>query len=51
MEQMWKMENELKQKNVCVDIIAIQEIWDLKYPELVPLDGFNPIIFKKNVGI
>jgi hypothetical protein len=39
--------NELKKKNVCVDVIAIQEIWDLRYPDLVPLDGFNPIIFKK----
>jgi len=39
--------SELEQKNVIVDVIAIQEIWDIRYPELVSLDGFNPIIFKK----
>jgi exonuclease III len=39
--------SELEQKNVIIDVIAIQEIWDIRYPELVSLDGFNPIIFKK----
>ncbi len=46
-EQLSMELNDLKQKNVNVDVIAIQETWDLRYPELVPLDGFNPIIFKK----
>ncbi len=38
---------ELEQKNITVDVIAVQEIWDLRYPELVSLSGYNPIIFKK----
>jgi hypothetical protein len=38
---------ELEQKNVKIDIIAVQEIWDIRFPELVSLNGFNPIIFKK----
>jgi hypothetical protein len=38
---------ELEQKNITVDVIAVQEIWDLRYPELVSLHGYNPIIFKK----
>jgi hypothetical protein len=39
--------SELKQKNVCIDAIAIQETWDIRYPELVSLEGFNPVIFKR----
>jgi exonuclease III len=38
---------ELEQKNIIIDIIAVQEIWDIRYPELVSLNGFNPIMFKK----
>jgi hypothetical protein len=39
--------SELKQKNVCIDAIAIQETWDIRYPELVNLEGFHPVIFKR----
>jgi hypothetical protein len=38
---------ELEQKNITIDVIAVQEIWDLRYPELVSLAGYNSIIFKK----
>ena len=41
---------ELEQKNIVVDVIALQETWDIKYPELVVLDGFNPVIFKRRRG-
>ena len=42
---------ELEQKNIVVDAIALQETWDIKYPELVVLDGFNPVIFKRRRGM
>jgi hypothetical protein len=42
---------ELEQKNISVDVIALQETWDIKYPELVVLDGFSPVIFKKRRGM
>ncbi len=42
---------ELEQKNIVVDVIAMQEIWDIKYPELVVLNGFNPVIFKRRRGM
>ena len=42
---------EFEQKNITVDVIALQETWDIKYPELVVLDGFNPVIFKRRRGM
>jgi len=42
---------ELEQKNIVVDVIALQETWDIKYPELVVLDGFNPVMFKRRRGM
>jgi exonuclease III len=42
---------ELEQKNIVVDVIAMQEIWDIRYPELVVLNGFNPVIFKRRRGM
>jgi hypothetical protein len=30
-----------------VDVIAIQEIWDVRYPELICIPGFKPLIYKK----
>ncbi len=38
---------ELECKNVTSDAIALQETWDVKYTDLVPLKGFNPLIFKR----
>ncbi|MFN9982930.1 MAG: endonuclease/exonuclease/phosphatase family protein, partial [bacterium] len=38
---------ELECKNVTIDAIALQETWDVKYTDLVPLKGFNPLIFKR----
>jgi hypothetical protein len=34
-----------------LDVIALQEIWDIKYPELVSIDGYKPLIFKKRRGM
>jgi hypothetical protein len=33
--------------HISVDVIAVQEIWDIRYPEIVTLPGFKPLIFKK----
>jgi len=38
---------EFEQQNLCVDAIAIQETWDIRFPELLNLNGFNEILFKK----
>ena len=42
---------ELEEKNIVVDAIAIQETWDVKYTDLVPLHGFNPLIYKRRRGM
>jgi hypothetical protein len=33
--------------NILIDAIAVQEIWDIRYPELVNIPGFKPLIYKK----
>ncbi len=38
---------DMQQHNLSIDAIAIQEIWDLRYPELVPISGFQEILYKK----
>jgi hypothetical protein len=30
-----------------MDVIAVQEIWDIRYPESVIIPGFKPLTFKK----
>jgi hypothetical protein len=42
---------ELEKNNICVDVIAIQETWDIKYPDLVHINGFSPVIFKRRRGM
>jgi hypothetical protein len=42
---------ELEKNNICVDVIAIQETWDIKYPDLVSINGFCPVIFKRRRGM
>jgi hypothetical protein len=32
-------------------VIALQEIWDVRYPELVSIEGFKPLIYKKRRGM
>ncbi len=43
--------DELIKNNINVDVIALQEIWDVRYPELVAIDGFKPLIYKKRKGM
>ena len=43
--------SELEKSHIQIDIIAIQEIWDMKYPELFPLPGYKPLICKTRQGM
>jgi hypothetical protein len=43
--------SELESKGVKIDVIALQEIWDVRYPENLLLTGFKPLIFKKRHGM
>jgi hypothetical protein len=38
---------EMEDKNLHIDVIAIQETWDVRYPDLLSLPGFNKLLFKK----
>jgi hypothetical protein len=42
---------ELNSKNLNVEIIAIQETWQVLYPELVSIPGYHPFISKQRVGM
>jgi exonuclease III len=50
-EQLVHELSDLEQKNVIVDVIAIQETWDIKYPELVNIEGFSQFVFKRRRGM
>jgi exonuclease III len=50
-EQFLQEINELEQKGIEIEVIALQEIWDMKYPELFPLPGYKPLICKTRVGM
>jgi hypothetical protein len=39
--------NELNAAKISVDVIALQEIWDVRYHELVNIPGYKPLIYKK----
>jgi hypothetical protein len=43
--------DELIKNKTNVDVIALQEIWDVRYPELVAIDGFKPLTYKKRKGM
>jgi exonuclease III len=42
---------ELEEKNVCIDVIALQEVWDARYPELFLIPGYKPLICKTRHGM
>ena len=43
--------NEFESKNVSIDIIALQEIWDVSHPELFVIPGYKPLICKQRRGM
>jgi exonuclease III len=50
-EQLCLEINELVAKNIEIDAIVLQETWNIQYPELLDIDGFKPLIFKKRRGM
>jgi hypothetical protein len=46
-EQLLQFIQELEKSNITVEVIAVQEIWDAQYADLVNLPGFKPLIYKK----
>jgi exonuclease III len=42
---------ELSGKNICIDVIALQEVWDVRYPELLSIPGYKPLICKTRQGM
>jgi hypothetical protein len=42
---------ELSEKNIVIDVIALQEVWDIWYPELFCIPGFKPLICKVRQGM
>jgi hypothetical protein len=36
--------SEFSEKNICIDVIALQEMWNIRYPELFSLPGYKPLI-------
>jgi exonuclease III len=36
----------LEKDNVIIDVIALQETWNIKYPNLVSLPGYQNVCFK-----
>jgi hypothetical protein len=46
-EQLLQFIQELEKSDVTIEVIAVQEIWDVQYANLVNLPGFKPLIYKK----
>jgi hypothetical protein len=43
--------SEIENKGIYVEVIALQEIWEVRYPELFIIPGFKPLILKKRQGM
>ena len=43
--------NDLLEQNVNIEIIAIQECWQIEFPELLVISGYHPFIFKQREGM
>jgi len=41
----------LIEKGVNIEIIALQETWNIVNPQLLLIDGFHPVIFKHREGM
>jgi hypothetical protein len=42
-EQLLQFIQELEKSNITIEVIAVQEIWDVQYADLVNLPGFKGI--------
>jgi len=43
--------SEFAEKNIEIDVIALQEVWDIQYPELLSIPGYKPLICKTRRGM
>ncbi|MFO0002061.1 MAG: endonuclease/exonuclease/phosphatase family protein, partial [bacterium] len=50
-EQLRSELDECVSKNISIDVIALQEIWDVSHPELFVIPGYKPLICKKRLGM
>jgi len=50
-EQLVEFIQELSIAKIEVDVIAVQETWEVRYPELVNIPGFKPLIAKTRQGM
>ena len=50
-EQLKLQTLELISSNVKIDVIAIQETWEIRYPETLLIPGFQTLIFKNRTGM
>ncbi|MFN9983259.1 MAG: hypothetical protein ACK53Y_25250 [bacterium] len=41
----------LTANNICIYLIIIQETWNIPYPALVGIDGFQQIVFRTRTGL
>jgi hypothetical protein len=46
-EQLVQMISDLESSKIIIEVIAIQEIWDVRYPELLTIPGYKQLLFKK----
>jgi hypothetical protein len=46
-EQLVHLLHEFHKLNKTVDVIAVQEIWEVRYPELLIIPGFKQLMFKR----
>jgi hypothetical protein len=42
---------ELHQKGLNIEVIALQETWEIQYPELLIIPGYQQIVFKNRLGM
>ncbi len=43
--------SDLLRKKVLIDVIAIQEVWEIQQPELLSIPGFQTIIHKSRTNM
>ncbi len=37
---------ELSGKKIVIDVIAVQEVWEVRQPEILPIPGFQTVVYK-----
>jgi hypothetical protein len=50
-EQLKEQILNLVNSNVKIDVISLQETWELRYPDTLKIPGFQEIIFKSRLGM